>query len=207
MPENQRTLALETERSNQTGSTLARIITEVFAPAVLVAVLLLAQPLLTPGVTWLQAVTAAVFTVGLPFALVLVLKRQGAVTDHHVSVREHRAPILVAAAVSLGLGALLLMILDAPVELFGEIGGVFIGLVLCLLVNLVWKLSVHAAVAAYVALALLVPVPVVGPVLALPLAAAVGWSRVRLGDHTSGQVLAGYAAGCLALAVPLLLLP
>lgn len=186
---------------------MAWIITEVFAPAVLVGGLLLAQPLLTPGVTWLQAVTAAVFTVGLPFVLVLALKHRGAVTDHHVSVREHRAPILVAAAGSLGLGALLLMVLGAPAELFGEIGGVFIGLVLCLLANLVWKLSVHAAVAAYAALTLLVPVPVVGPVLALLVAAAVGWSRVKLKAHTPGQVLAGYAAGCLAFAAALLLLP
>lgn len=203
MPENQQMPATET---NPAGFTLARIITELFAPAVLVGVMLLAQPLLTSGVTWLQAVTAAVFTVGLPFALVLVLKHRGAVTDHHVSVREHRAPILVAAAVSLGLGALLLMFLNAPAELFGEIGGVFIGLVLCLLANLVWKLSVHSAVAAYVALALLVPVPVVGPVLALLLAAAVGWSRVKLSDHTPAQVLAGYVAGCVAFTAALLLL-
>jgi membrane-associated phospholipid phosphatase len=187
------------------GRTLARVITEVFAPVVLVGGFLLAQPLLTPGVTWVQGVMAAVFTVGLPFALVLVLKHRGTVTDHHVSVREHRAPILVAAALSLGMGALLLMFLQAPAALFGEVGGVFIGLVLCLLANLVWKLSVHAAVVAYVALVLLAPIPVMGPALALLLASAVGWSRVRLGDHTPGQVLAGHAVGCLVFAVALLL--
>ncbi|MBG6184885.1 membrane-associated phospholipid phosphatase [Arthrobacter sp. CAN_A214] len=207
MPETQRHAASEIRRTNEAGIALARIITEVFAPAVLVGGLLLAQPLLTSGVILLQAVTAAVFTVGLPFVLVLVLKHRGAVADHHVSVREHRAPILIAAAGSLGLGALLLMVLDAPAELFGEIGGVFIGLVLCLLANLVWKLSVHAAVAAYAALTLLVPVPVVGPVLALLVAAAVGWSRVKLKAHTPGQVVAGYAAGSLAFAGALLLLP
>jgi membrane-associated phospholipid phosphatase len=202
----------EIRQSSATGTTsrsltLAHIVTEVFAPTVLVGGLLLAQPLLTPGATWLQAVTAAVFTVGLPFALVLVLKSRGSVTDHHISVREHRAPVMAAAAVSLGLGALLLMFLDAPAALFGEIGGIFIGLVLCLLANLVWKLSVHAAVAAYVALALLVPVPVIGPVLALVLAATVGWSRVELKAHTPAQVLAGYVAGALAFTAALLLLP
>jgi membrane-associated phospholipid phosphatase len=207
MSEIQHSPARDGRRTSRAGSTLAHIVTEVFAPAVLVGGFLLAQPLLTPGVTWLQAVTAAVFTVGLPFALVLVLKRRGSVTDHHVSVREHRAPILVAAAVSLGLGALLLMVLEAPAELFGEVGGVFFGLVLCLLANLVWKLSVHAAVAAYVALALLAPVPGVGPVLALLLAAAVGWSRVKLKAHTPAQVLAGYAAGALAFTAAMLLLP
>lgn len=207
MPEIQHSPVPDARRTSQAGSTPALIITEVFAPAVLVSGLLLAQPLFTPGVTWLQAVTAAIFTVGLPFALVLVLKHRGSVTDHHVSVREHRAPILVAAAVSLGLGSLLLTVLEAPAELFGEVGGVFFGLVLCLLANLVWKLSVHSAVAAYAALGLLVPVPLVGPALALLLVAATGWSRVRLGDHTLGQVLAGYAAGGLAFMAAFLYLP
>ncbi|MFP3671220.1 hypothetical protein SB717_39760, partial [Priestia sp. SIMBA_032] len=72
------------------------------------------------------------------------------------------------------------------------------GLVLCLAANLVWKLSVHSAVAAYVGLALLAPVPVMGSALALLLASVTGWSRVKLGDHTPTQVLAGHAAGCLA---------
>jgi hypothetical protein len=207
MPEVRQPSAQETNSTGQRTLTLARIITELFAPAVLVGGLLLAQPLLTPDVTWLHSVTAAVFTVGLPFVLVLVLRHRGSVTDHHVGVRQQRAPILVASAASLGLGALLLTFLDAPAGLFGEIGGVFFGLVLCLTANLVRKLSVHAAVSAYFAPALLVPVPVIGPVLALLFVAATGWSRVRLGDHTPAQVLAGYAAGCLAFAAAQLLLP
>lgn len=185
--------------------TLALTVTEVFAPTVLVGVFLLAQPLLTPGATWLQSVTAMVFTVGLPFALLLWLKHRGAVTDHHISVREDRAPVMAFAALSLGIGALLLVLLGAPAGLFGAIGAVFVGLVLCLLVNLVWKLSVHSAVAAYIALALLAPVPALGPALALLLASAVGWSRIRLGAHSPGQVLAGHAVGCLVFAVSLLL--
>ena len=184
---------------------LARIVTEVSSPTVLVGILLLLQPVLTPGVTWLQGVTAALFTVGLPFAGILVLKRRGRVTDHHVGVRTQRAPILAASAVSLGIGALLLVLLDAPAAMFGEIGGVFIGLVICLAANLVWKLSVHSAVAAYVGLTLLAPVPAVGAALALLLASATGWSRVKLGDHTPTQVLAGHIAGCLVFAAALLL--
>lgn len=183
----------------------ARIVTEALAPAVLVGALLLLQPLLSPGVTWVQGLVAAVFTVGLPFGLILWLKRRGTVDDHHVGRREQRAPILAAAALSLGAGAVILYLLQAPPELFGEIGGVFIGLLLCLVSNLFWKLSVHAAVAAYVGLVLLAPVPVFGPALALLLASAVGWSRVTLRDHTPSQVLAGHVAGCLAVAAGLLL--
>ena len=192
-------------QSAQASRRLARIVTEASAPAVLVGILLLLQPLLSPGVTWLQGTVAAVFTVGLPFAGILWLKRRGAVTDHHVGVRSQRAPILAASALSLGLGALVLVLLDAPAALFGEVGGVFIGLVLCMAANLVWKLSVHSAVAAYVGLVLLAPVPVFGPALVLLLASATGWSRIKLGDHTPTQVLAGHIAGCAAFAAALLL--
>ncbi|MCC3282085.1 MULTISPECIES: phosphatase PAP2 family protein [Arthrobacter] len=196
-----KTLLAPAARSSQ----LARIVTEVSAPAVLVGMLLLLQPLLSPGVTWLQGIVAAGFTVGLPFAGILWLKRRGSVTDHHIGVRSQRAPILAATALSLGIGALVLILLDAPAVLFGEIGGVFIGLVLCMAANLVWKLSVHSAVAAYIGLALLAPVPVFGPALALMLASVTGWSRVKLGDHTPTQVMAGHLAGCAAFAAALLL--
>lgn len=202
MPE---TLQTPTSRSSTISVRAARVVTETSAPAVLVGVLLLLQPLLSPGVSWLQGIVAAFFTVGLPFAGILWLKRRGAVTDHHVGVRTQRAPILAASAVSLGLGALILVLLDAPAALFGEIGGVFIGMMLCLAANLVWKLSVHSAVAAYVGLVLLAPIPAFGPALALLLASATGWSRVKLGDHTPEQVLAGHAAGCLAFAAAMLL--
>ncbi|MDK1361341.1 phosphatase PAP2 family protein [Arthrobacter sp. zg-Y1219] len=48
-------------------------------------------------------------------------------------------------------------------------------------------------------------VPAVGVALALLLASATGWSRVKLGDHTPTQVLAGHIAGCLTFAAALLL--
>ncbi|MBF4993252.1 hypothetical protein ITX31_03880 [Arthrobacter gandavensis] len=201
MPETQQAAA---GPSASASLRLARLVTETTAPAVLVGILLLLQPL-RPDVTWLQGITAAVFTVGLPFCLILWLKGRGSVTDHHVGVRSQRAPILAASAVSLGVGALVLLLLDAPAGLFGEIGGVFIGLMICMAANLAWKLSVHAAVAAYVGLALLAPVPVFGPALALMLASATGWSRIKLGDHTPTQVLAGHLAGCIAFAAALLL--
>ena len=202
MPETQQAAA---GQSAAASLRLARLVTETTAPAVLVGVLLLLQPLLSPDVTWLQGITAAVLTVGLPFCLILWLKGRGSVTDHHVGVRSQRAPILAASAVSIGLGTLVLVLLDAPAGLFGEIGGVFIGLMICMAANLAWKLSVHSAVAAYVGLALLAPVPVFGPALVLMLASATGWSRIKLGDHTPTQVLAGHLAGCVAFAAALLL--
>jgi membrane-associated phospholipid phosphatase len=186
-------------------SSTARYITELFSPAILVGCLLLLQPLLSPNVSWLQAIVAAFFVTGLPFLMILWMKKRGSVSDHHVSKREQRAPVLIAAALSLGAGTLALTYLQAPAALLGEIAAVFLGLVLCLVVNLVWKVSVHAAVATYVGLALLIPVPHIGPGLALLLAASVGWSRIELKAHTPAQVLVGQVIGCVAFAASLLL--
>ena len=185
--------------------TAARYVTEILSPAILVSVLLMLQPFLTPGVTWPQALVAVTFVTGLPFAVLLWMKHRGKVTDHHVSIRQQRAPAMVMTGVSLAIGAALLFVLDAPVGLFSEVGAIFLGLLACLLANLVWKLSVHSAVATYVALVLLTPVGPVGAALALALAATVGWSRIALKDHTPAQVLAGQFVGCAVHAVALFL--
>ncbi|WP_223874687.1 phosphatase PAP2 family protein [Salinispora oceanensis] len=67
-------------------------------------------------------------------------------------------------------------------------------------INQVWKLSAHAAVSAGSAGVL---INVFGPALlvVVPVVALVAWSRVRLRDHTTSQVLAGAAVGVL-VAVP-----
>lgn len=183
----------------------ARYVTEILSPAILVSVLLLLQPFLTPGATWPQALVAFFFVTGLPFGVMLWMKHRGTITDHHVGERRQRAPVLAMAGTSLLVGAVLLFVLDAPAGLFGAVGAVFLGLLLCLLANLVWKLSVHSAVAAYVGLELLTPVGQVGAALALALAATVGWSRIELKDHTSTQVLAGLVVGSAVYAVGLVL--
>ena len=66
--------------------------------------------------------------------------------------------------------------------------------------NQFWKMSVHTAVSAG---SVSVLVMVFGPVLlaGATIVALVGWSRVALGDHTTGQVLAGTAVGTTLSAV------
>nr|WP_176704719.1 phosphatase PAP2 family protein [Arthrobacter sp.]AXV46353.1 hypothetical protein pA40H1_p67 [Arthrobacter sp.] len=185
--------------------TAARQVTEILSPAILISVLLILQPLLTPGVTWPQAIVSFAFVTGIPYVVLLWMKQRGKITDHHIGVRQQRAPVLVMAGISTVIGAGLLFALEAPTGLFSEIGAIFLGLVVCLLANLVWKLSVHSAVATYVSLALLAPLAPVGPALALAVAAAVAWSRIQLKDHTPTQVLAGQFVGCAVYAVALAL--
>jgi len=93
-------------------------------------------------------------------------------------------------------GTALLAVMGAPRELLALLGAMVAGLLVTLAITLVWKISVHAAVAAGTVVVLTV---VFGPAAAVlwPLAALVCWSRVALGDHTLGQVLGGSAAGGL----------
>lgn len=175
---------------------LARAVTEGLAPAVLVVVALLvvgaASTTVLAGLGW--GLLAAAFCAGLPMAVILVGVRRGRWTDHHVGRREQRYVPLAAAAVSVVVGLLLLRALGAPGALSGLVVAMLTGLVVTLAVTVVWKVSVHAAVAAGVVVVLVV---VAGPWLWLTAAAAaaVAWSRVVLGDHTLAQVLGGLILG------------
>ncbi|MDF9279086.1 phosphatidic acid phosphatase [Arthrobacter sp. EH-1B-1] len=116
--------------------------------------------------------------------------------DHHISVRTQRAPVLAGACLSLLLGLGVLQLLGAPLQLTVMILSVLAGILAVLAVNLVWKLSAHAAVASFFMIAMVMIFGWVGLVSAVvPL--AVGWSRVRLGAHTTLQVLAGLTVGLL----------
>ena len=72
----------------------ARWLTEAFQPPLTLAVLLVvlpwgADPSL-PALLWGFSATAVVC--GVPLSVVLLLVRRGVLTDHHVSVKEHRRP-------------------------------------------------------------------------------------------------------------------
>ncbi|KQO00875.1 hypothetical protein ASF21_11275 [Arthrobacter sp. Leaf234] len=176
----------------------ATIVSEVLAPAVLVSLFLVILAFRFAG--WPAglptALVAVGFTTALPLAGVLALVRRGSITDHHVSDRRQRAPILGATLVSIALGLGLLLAIDAPWELISGVLCTVGGVVAVLLVNLAWKLSAHSAVAVFVVvgsmgfaggwIAVLLVVPLI-----------IGWSRVTLGAHTAGQVLAGYVVGAV----------
>jgi membrane-associated phospholipid phosphatase len=68
-----------------------------------------------------------------------------------------------------------------------------------------WKLSLHTTAAAGTVAVLVVTF---GPalVLAVPIVGLVAWARVRLGDHTPAQTLAGAALGGLVATTVFILL-
>lgn len=191
--------SLEVEpRSQPFADRMARVLTEVFAPAVLVAVLILLSSFIRAGFqAGLPFALVAVFFIAvLPFAVVVYLTRRGKLTDHHISRRSQRAPVLGGAIVSVLVGVGILSAMGAPAELMIMIASILAGIITVLAVNLVWKLSAHTAVAVFFAAALII---YFGPwgLLAAVIPVGVGWSRVRLEAHTVAQVLAGGFVGLL----------
>lgn len=134
------------------------------------------------------------------FPLALIIRRQvaaGKWSDHDVSDAAERRnfyPVAILVA-TLSLGVFYL--LGFPRAL---LVGVLISLALlgaAMLVNRRSKISLHLIFAVYFAVSLFAVNFYVGAGFLL-LAAAVGWSRVRLARHTRAQVLSGAALGAAA---------
>ncbi|MFD6753503.1 phosphatase PAP2 family protein [Micromonospora gifhornensis] len=185
------------------GLRVARIVTELTAPAVLVSLLTVvigwhsAQGRLS-GVGW--GLVAVFFASLLPMAYIVGGVRRGRLTDHHVRVREQRRNPLLFGLGSVAAGLALLAVLGAPRPVLALVAAGLVGLVVAVTVSQWWKMSIHSAVAVGTLAVLLVTFGI-WVLVATPLLGLVGWSRVRLGDHTPAQVLAGGVLGGLVAAV------
>ncbi|MCM0679040.1 phosphatase PAP2 family protein [Micromonospora phytophila] len=182
---------------------LARLVTELTAPAVLVSLLTVVVAWHstrggTTGLIW--GLLATLFVSGIPFAYILGGVRRGRLTDHHVGVREQRRVPLLFGLCSVAAGLALLAVLGAPRPVLALAAAGVVGLVVAVAVSHWWKMSIHSAVAAGSVVVLVLTFGARLLVTA-PLLALVGWSRVRLRDHTVAQVVAGGALGALTAAL------
>lgn len=176
---------------------LARLITEVLAPANVGSIVFLlvawhSTPTIREALRW--GLLTILFTIAIPFAFILWGVRRQRFTDHHIRLREQRPQALAVGIASGLVGLLLLVVLGAPRELIALVVAMAAGLVIALLITFFWKMSIHVA---SVAGAIAVLVLVFGPplVVLVPLLALVGWARVQLNDHTPAQVAIGAAVG------------
>lgn len=180
---------------------IAGWITEVFQPPVVVSVQLLVSPLTQPGFpgTMEYGALAALFVCVIPLLLLLVLVRLGKVTDHHVSDRKQRAPVLLMALGSIVAGLLVLEAAGAPESVVAMVLAVVGGVVVLAGVSPFWKISGHAAA---ISSSAVIAVMMLGPAWLplLLLIPAVGWSRVVLRAHTVAQVVAGSLFGGVVMA-------
>ena len=176
-------------------------VTEVLQPPVVVSLQLLISPLSQPGFpgTIGYGALAALFVCVLPLVALLVLVRLGKVTDHHVSDRKQRAPVLLMALGSIAVGLLVLNAVGAPPAVVAMVLAVVGGVAVMAAVSPFWKMSGHAAAMSCTAV---VSVLMLGTAWAplLLLIPAVSWSRVVLRAHSLAQVVAGSLFGGVVMA-------
>lgn len=176
-------------------------VTEVLQPPVVVSLQLLISPLSQPGfpATIGYGALAALFVCVLPLVVLLVLVRMGKVTDHHVSDRKQRAPVLLMALGSIAVGLLVLNAVGAPPAVVAMVLAVVGGVAVMAAVSPFWKMSGHAAA---MSCAAVVSVLMLGSAWAplLLLVPAVSWSRVVLRAHSLAQVVAGSLFGGVVMA-------
>ncbi|MDQ6831833.1 MAG: phosphatase PAP2 family protein [Chloroflexota bacterium] len=176
---------------------IARIITEISAPfpmgsAALTVVTFHSSRSIDDALKWEGSTLLLVSF--LPLIHLLRQMRHGKVTDYHFRQREQRLPVFAVFLVSWLVALLVLVWRGAPRELVALIGAGVIALVVMGTITAVWKISMHSGVVAglTMVLALLFGVRVF---VFVPFIPAIGWSRVRLGDHTPPQVVAGMVIG------------
>jgi membrane-associated phospholipid phosphatase len=185
------------------GYAVARVISQVLHPVILGVVsifivgLLGVQPVRT-GVVW--ALASAFLQVVPPTLFFTWRLKQGAYTDEDVSDRTQRNELYLFGVANLGVGLLLLTAFGAPAPIKAMIMAALVISLAAWVINLSWKISVHASsMGSTATLGALYSEPLG---LALWLCAiALGWARVRTRNHTPAQVIAGYAlatAGVIA---------
>lgn len=176
---------------------LARLTTEVFAPGILVMLILLvigAASSRTPLVGLAWGAGAALLCGALPYGLMILGARRGWLGDRHIRDRRQRLIPLAISTASVGIGLGLLLAWHGPHDVLALVVTMLTALIVFTLITTVWKISFHTGVAAGNVTVLVI---VFGPVLllAVPVVALVAWSRVHLTDHTPAQVIAGALLG------------
>lgn len=176
---------------------IARLITEVGAPAPLALVTLTVvawDTAASTGAAARWALLAALFAPIVPWLHLERQVRRGKVTDRHVRLRAQRRGFFFFTLACGALALAALVLLGAPRAMLGLICAGIAGLLVAFAISLVWKISLHTGVAAGIVVVL---AELFGwPLLALALGVVgIGWARVELGDHTRAQVIAGALIG------------
>jgi hypothetical protein len=176
------------------------VITEVLSPAVVVILLPMAVAWTATGHdiprTVLWTLVVATFYSALPMIFIVRGARRGRWDGHHVRDREHRLIPMLACLGSALAGLVILLVGHAPRDVLALSWAMIVTLLVCTVITNWWKVSLHATVAGGAVATLIL---LYGPWLLLltGLLALVGWSRVRLTDHTYVQVAVGALLGPL----------
>jgi len=127
----------------------------------------------------------------LPVFLVMVyLARKGKLDNIFTSVRRQRTGVYLLAAVCAVAGGVIIAFLEAPLVLRATFVAGLSAVVVFMVINLRWKISLHIAFIAASAIVLIILYGRIGAI-SLVLLPPVAWARVESGQHTPAQVVAG----------------
>jgi hypothetical protein len=183
------------------GSTrrkVARIVTEVCSPAIVVILLSLAVAWHATGYrvgpTFAWGLTVAVCSSVAPMVFIIGGARKGRWDGHHVRNREGRLIPLTLCGVFTAAELAILIVGHAPRDLIALDVAMLGTLIVCLAITQAWKVSIHTAVlgGAVATVVLLYGTWLIVFALAV---VVVGWSRVQLSDHTVAQTIVGGLVG------------
>jgi membrane-associated phospholipid phosphatase len=147
------------------------------------------------GAGW--GLLAALFAAVLPTVFISYGIRRGRWKDRNVGDRRPRLVVLAFITASVATGLILLAVLGAPALLTGYLAFMLASVAVLAAITLVWKISIHCAVAAGSVTVLAL---VYGPLLlgGYLLVGLLCWSRVAVRDHTVLQVVGGSVLGAAA---------
>jgi membrane-associated phospholipid phosphatase len=180
---------------------LARIISNVFHPMILSTISFLIVGLFATS-AWAFGLAWALFGVALqiiPVAIFYTIRlRQGAYSDEDVSIRQQRNELYLFSVLNLFIGIAVLLALRAPMPFLALLSSAALLAVSAWVINLSWKISVHASSAASCAAVAFIYDNPLGMLLGIS-ALLVGWARIHTGNHTPLQVMAGFGLATLCV--------
>jgi hypothetical protein len=197
---------------------IARVISYVFHPLVMPLVSLfiifqlqtLSILVIPESARWLMLGMVLLSTIAFPLLVVMLLMRKGIVQSVHMETREERLyPYLVVCIVYYIL-YLLFSGIDIPVLVTNFILGVSVLLLLVLILNFRWKISMHTVAVggmtgAFIAIAIRYQINVLWIITTLTfISGLVGYARLRLNAHSGPEIYLGWLIG--AAVMPLVML-
>jgi len=192
-PKSKETNCNDQQSQTEIGHRLANFISLFVAPPTMAIVATVSFSLWSPiGLGLLSAQNSMLLCflcfVLFPFFSVLFFHRKKGV-DLYISKREARTPFYLIAIISYSFATILFLATSTKIMFLLALGSLLVSIFL-MGVNLVWKVSIHCAGVSGPIFALIC----VFGINAIPLASIVGlvgWSRLKLRNHTFAQTLAG----------------
>lgn len=172
---------------------IASLISDILNPFIVSIILIFVLSFASSGST-ADAFKWAFFALGLSvipvFCVILFWFRKGKLDTIFTSIRQQRTRIYLIASLFAIAGCFILYYTNAPLTLFAGFISGLVSIIVYMVINLRWKISLHTAFVAGAATILVILYQWAGAVtvVLIPLTA---WSRIELNNHSLAQTIIG----------------